>query len=234
MEIMLHGITGPVYSSPFEVTKVSPMMTAVKKPSSRRPIFDASYGDYSINANTPEKEYLGGEYQFTFPTFLDRADIIIKLGRGCLLWKRDLSRWFLQLPVDPCDYDKLGFLWRGHWFLFVSYVWGCRHAGYNAQRVSLAIVHILRKLAFPNYDSPFNALVYMDDIAGAENGEKAWAAFNHLGQLLSNLGIVESEKKASPPSTKMLFLGIEFDTMEMVMRVGDSKRLELKMTVSNW
>ena len=56
----------------------------------------------------------------------------------------------------------------------------------------------------------------MDDIAGAENGEKAWAAFNHLGQLLSDLGIVESEKKASLPSTKMLFLGIEFVTMEMV------------------
>ena len=74
----------------------------------------------------------------------------------------------------------------------------------------------------------------MDDFAGAENGEKAWDAFNHLGNLLSDLGITESVKKASPPSTKMLFLGIEFDTMEMVMRVGDSKRLELKMTVGNW
>ena len=233
-EILLNGISGPFSSPPFEVTKVSPMMTSAKKPSSRRPIFDASYGDFSINANTPEKEYLGGEYQFTFPTVLDLADIITKLGRGCLLWKRDLSRWFLQLPVDPCDYDKLGFLWRGFWFLFVSYVWGCRHAGYNAQRVSLAVLHILRKLAFQRYDSPYNALVYMDDFAGAETGEKAWDAFNHLGKLLSDLGIIESEKKASPPSTKMLFLGIEFDTMEMVMRVGDGKRLELKMTVGNW
>ena len=23
------------------------------------------------------------------------------------MWKIDLSRWFLQLPVDPADYDKL-------------------------------------------------------------------------------------------------------------------------------
>ena len=233
-EISLTGITGPVSTPPFDSTKVSPLMTAVKKPGSRRPVFDASHGDYSVNNNTPEKEYLGGEYQFSFPTVLDLAQIVVKLGKGCLLWKRDLSRWFMQLPTDPCDYDKLGVIWRGLWFVFVSYVWGCRHAGYNAQRVSRAILHILKNLALSSTSEVYNTLVYMDDFAGAEIGDKAWHAFNDLGTLLSDLGVVESTKKALPPSTRMLFLGVEFDTEKMIMRVGDEKRSEVKNTVGRW
>ena len=69
------------------------------------------------------KSYMGGSYNFKFPTVLDLADLIIEKGPGCLLWKRDLSRWFLQLPVDPADYDKLGFVWRGAFWWFVSFVW---------------------------------------------------------------------------------------------------------------
>ena len=125
--------SGPWSESPLHPLMTSPMMTADKAPNSRRSVFDASYGDYSLNQNTPEKEYLGEDYQFKFPSVLDLADLVVKLGKGCLLYKRDLSRWFLQLPLDPGDYDKLGFVWRGSFWLFVCYVWGTRHAGYNAQ-----------------------------------------------------------------------------------------------------
>ena len=233
-EVSLSGVTGPFANPPFLATMVSPLMTATKKPNSRRPVFDASYGDFSINNNTPEKEYMGDTYSFTFPTVLDLAALVIQLGPGCLLWKRDLSRWFLQLPVDPCDYDKLGVIWRGAWFLFVSYVWGCRHAGYNAQRVSSAILHILKDFGLDKHESAYNAMVYIDDFAGAEQGEKAWDAFNDLGTLLEDLGVSESKKKALSPSTQMVFLGVEFDTVLMCMRVGEEKRAEVKSTINKW
>ena len=233
-EVDLNGVTGPMATPPFTSTKVSPLMTCVKKPNSRRPVFDASYGDLSINNNTPEREYLGEPYLFTFPTVLDLAELIVKLGPGCLLWKRDLSRWFMQLPVDPCDYDKLGIIWRGMWYLFIAFVWGCRHAGYNGQRVSSAVLKVFRDVGRLKFGEAYNSLVYMDDFGGAELGDKATVAFNDLGALLTSLGIVESKKKACPPSTKMLFLGVEFDTIQMCMRVGDEKRMEVKVTVSKW
>ena len=233
-EVKLHGVTGPMTESPFLCTKVSPLMTAVKKPGGRRPVFDASFGDLSINNNTPQKEYLGESYQFTFPTVLDLAAVIVQLGPGCLLWKRDLSRWFMQLPVDPGDYDKLCVIWRGSWFLFVAFVWGCRHAGYSGQRVSRAVLKIFKDIGTLKFDEAYNAMVYMDDFAGAEIGDRATSAFNDMGTLLAELGIVESDKKAHAPSTKMLFLGVEFDTVQMCMRVGEEKRCEVKATVSKW
>ena len=118
--------------------------------------------------------------------------------------------------------------------MFVAYVWGCRHAGYNGQRVSRAVLAIFQNIGLQKFDDVYNAMVYMDDFAGAELGDRATTAFNDMGNLLAELGIVESDKKAHPPSTKMLFLGVEFDTIEMCMRVGDEKRCEVKLTISKW
>ena len=44
--------------------------------------------------------YLEEEYEFSFPKVDDLIDIIAKLGRGCYLYERDLSRYFLQLKID--------------------------------------------------------------------------------------------------------------------------------------
>ena len=234
-EVTKFGVVGPLPQPPFNPTMLSPMMTSTKNPDSRRPVFDASWGDWSLNENTPAKSYMGGTYEFKFPTVLDLADLIIKEGRGCLLWKRDLSRWFLQLPVDPADYDKLGFLWRGMFWWFVSYVWGTRHAGYNGQRVATAILFIFVRLGIiPNNPSPYNAIVYMDDFAGCEMGFRATEAFDALGQLLQELGVQESVDKASKPSTKMKFLGVEFDTISMCMRIDEKKLQEITMLSKSW
>ena len=234
-EVSHYGISGPLPQPPFNPTMLSPMMTSPKKIMSRRPVFDASWGDWSLNENTPVKSYMGGNYAFTFPTVLDLGDLIVKKGPGCLLWKRDLSRWFLQLPVDPADYDKLGFVWRGQFWMFVSYVWGCRHAGYAGQRVSSAILFILRKLGLTQESlEEFCAMVYMDDFAGCENGQRAFIAFETLGKLLAELGVQESVDKASSPSTKMRFLGVEFDTVSMAMRIDSDKLKEITTLSKIW
>ena len=56
-ELVKLGLTGPFESSPFESLMISPMMTSHKKPDSRRRVFNASFGLYSLNKNMPEKSY---------------------------------------------------------------------------------------------------------------------------------------------------------------------------------
>ena len=46
-EISKVGLTGPLLCSPFSEVMVSPLMTAIKKPNSRRAVFDASFGNFS-------------------------------------------------------------------------------------------------------------------------------------------------------------------------------------------
>ena len=84
-ELEKGGITGPFSSAPFDQIMTSPLMTSIKKPNSRRAVFDASFGDFSLNLNTPEKCYLNEEYEFSFPKLDDFAAIILSLGKNCFM-----------------------------------------------------------------------------------------------------------------------------------------------------
>ena len=234
-ELKSAGITGPFFSSPFQSTMISPMMTAPKKPASRRTVFDASFGDFSLNLNTPEKIYVGEEYLFMFPKLDDFSRLIVSLGKGCFLWKRDLSRFFLQLPLDPYDYDKVGFVWRGNLYHSTSFVWGCRHAGMSGQRVSNCVSEIHRSLGRRIHGQSFNILNYSDDYAGCQDSfELAMLSFTSLSSLLLELGLEESSDKAVSPSTTMLYLGVEYDTVKMEMRIGQEKCKELRLELKTW
>ena len=259
-ELLKTGLTGPFSSSPFEPIMTSPLMTAIKKPGSRRTVFDASFSDFSLNVNTPEKSYLYEDYEFTFPKVDDFASLISELGHGCYMWKRYLSRFFLQLPLDPLDYDKVAFVWRGSLWFFTSFVWGCRHAGMNGQRVSSLIAAIHRSLGYQlqcNHrvfgcksdcvhvsspdearsvcTDPFNCLNYSDDFAGAEiKLIRSTLSFNALGSLLEELNVDESTDKQVSPCQVLKYLGIEFDSVLMVMCVDHDKCLELKNELVNW
>ena len=103
-ELQKGGMTGPFSTSPFKNIMISPLMTSPKKPNSRRTVFDASFSDFSLNFNTPDKLYLEEEYSFCFPKLDDFSQLILKYGSGCFLWKRDLERFFLQLPLDDRSY----------------------------------------------------------------------------------------------------------------------------------
>ena len=85
-----------------------------------------------------------------------------------------------------------------------------------------------------NHTELFNAIVYMDDFAGCETGLRATEAFDALRELLAELGIQESVEKACKPSTQMKFLGVEFDTVAMSMRVDEGKRLEITALSKRW
>ena len=229
------GVTGPFESSPWESIMLSPLMTSHKKPDSRRTVFDASFGLYSLNKNTPEKCYNDSEYEFTFPTIDNFADIIAQLGPGCYLWKRDLSRFFLQLKIDPFEYDKLGFVWRSKLFLFVSFVWGCRHAGYAGQWLTTAVAYILAHIGLELTGFLYLCLNYADDFAGAElSRDRAQLSYESLGTLLTDIGLIESKSKASPPATTMTYLGVSFNTVDMCIHVDAEKVAELKSELQKW
>ena len=254
-ELEKGGLTGPFTNSTFSHIMTSPLMTSVKKPNSRRAVFDASFGDFSLNLNTPQKSYMGEDYEFSFPKLDDFIKMILSLGQGCYMWKRDLSRFFLQLPLDPMDYNKVACIWRGQLLFFTSYVWGCRHAGMNGQRVTNAVTNIHRSLG--NSTScyhivtgckhlcphtvnseplqPFNTLNYSDDFAGVElSADRAKFSFDVMSSLLAELGLAESVHKAVSPCQVLTYLGIEFDTVKLEMRVNQSKCAELREELGKW
>ncbi|CAH3103573.1 unnamed protein product, partial [Porites lobata] len=60
----------------------------------------------SVNDGICKDFYLGEPP--TSDPHLSYSERIVQFGPGCLLFKRNLKRAYIQLPVDPYDYPLLG------------------------------------------------------------------------------------------------------------------------------
>ena len=160
-----HGaVMGPFDRIPFQ-TKVgiSPLSTRPKRGSEeRRIILDLSFPPgQSVNDGMIKDNYLGFEASLRFPKVDDFAFRIFSLGKDCMMFKVDLSRYFRQLPLDPGDYLLIGYVIGGKIYFDKVLPMGMRTAPYIAQRVTNAIAYIHRQLQL-------FILNYVDDFVGAE------------------------------------------------------------------
>ena len=131
------------------------------------------------------------------------------------MYKRDLKSAFRQFSIDPGDYVFTGVNWDNKIFIDTRLAMGLRSSAYCCQSVTELVAKIVSKQA--------HVLVYLDDFGGAESGRKAQETFGKLGELLTQVGLEEAREKAIPPSTRMDWLGISFDTEEWTMALKPGK-----------
>ena len=226
-----HGaVMGPFHRIPFQgKTGVSPLSTRPKKESDdRRVILDLSFPVGSlVNDGIIKDNYMGFTAKLTFPKVDDFAFQIYTLGRGCMMFKVDLSRYFRQLPLDPGDYSLLGYIVNGEIYFNKVLPMGMRSAPYIAQRVTNAIAYIHRQLEY-------FLLNYVDDFVGAETKNRIWQAYLALTTLLQELRVDTSKEKMVPPTMWLEFLGITFDSDTMTMEVSPQKMKEIIVELNSW
>ena len=70
----------------------------------------------------------------------------------------------------------------------------------------------------------FDPLNYMDDFGSAEDPISADNAYMELVTLINRIDLRVAEEKCSPSSTKMIFLGKEFDSMNLAVSGGEGFR----------
>ena len=170
---------------------------------------------------------MGFSAKLTFPKTDEFAVRIFQLGLGCLMFKIDLSRYFRQIPLDPGDYSLIGYIINGKIYFDKVLPMGMRSAPYIAQRITNAI-------AFIHCSLHYFILNYVDDFMGAELKDKVWQAYNALTQLLESLRVETSKEKIVPPTTRLEFLGITFDSETMTMEISKTKLEEIKQELQTW
>ncbi|CAC5409966.1 unnamed protein product [Mytilus coruscus] len=152
--------------------------------------------------------------------------LIKSKGQGCKMFKRDLKRVYRQLVVDPGDIHLLGYKWRGHLYYDRVLTMGLRSAAYICMRTN-AIAFICQNMGV-------DILNYLDDLAGWDIPPSNDDAYAKLGFILQKCGAEESIEKACPPSTKMIFIGILFDSENMTISIDTQRLSEILQLVSNW
>ena len=165
----------------------------------------------SLNDGIPHDTYLGEYYKLRLPRIDRLVEFILKKGRHCLVFKKDLRRAYRQFPIDPKDYHLLGFRYQGKCYFDTRCPFGLRSSAMICQRTTKAVFHIFT-------DQGFLADAYLDDFYGAEYPSLAASAFFQLSQLFHQLGLDSAPDKDSPPSTSMICLGIFVDTVAFTLQ----------------
>ena len=104
---------------------------------------------------------------------------------------------------------------------------GLRSVPYIAQRITNAIAFIHRQMEY-------FLLNYVDDFIRAEVQQRAWQAFQALTLLLEKLNVETSKDKIVPPTTRLEFLGITFDSENMTMEISPEKVKEIQQEIDRW
>ena len=225
-----NAIIGPLEHIPFtEHLGISPLSTRPKKDSDdRRIILDLSFPPgRSVNDGMIKDNYLGFITELTFPKTDQFAHRIYILGKGALMFKIDLHRYFRQLDLDPGDYSLIGYIIQNKLYFDKMVPMGVRTGPYIAQRVSSAITWIVQQVQY-------FLLNYVDDFVGAELQAKAWEAYHFLTKLLRDLSVQTSPEKIVPPTTRLEFLGTTFDSIKMTMEIPTTKLKEIKLELQRW
>ena len=230
-ELEYKAIIGPFKINPFLNSNLvlSPLNSVPKStPGERRVILDLSFpSENCVNKGISKDWYLGEPVCLKYPSVDDLVQLIKKKGRYCLIFKKDLKRAYRQIPIDPGDVNLVGFHWKNHIFVDRVLSMGLRSSAHICQRVTSCVVFMMKQAGY-------DLLNYLDDLAGAETQEDAENAFNFLNKLLENCGLEESVDKACPPSTVMIFLGVEFNTSALTLSVTLDRVVEILSLVDKW
>lgn len=230
VELDRGAVIGPFASNPFSRPIMVSPLNSVPKPntSERRMILDLSWPTgSSINDAIPDRIYLSQPYSLVYPTIDTIADRVAFLGRGCLLFKRDLKRAYRQFPIDPFDYPLLGYQWDSNLSFDVVLPMGLKTAAMACQRSTSAVCHMLLQ-------DGCHVVNYLDDFIGVASPEKALQDYIKCGSLLKDLGLQESPSKACPPSTVLTCLGVEVDSLNLTLSVTPERLQELETLLLQW
>lgn len=221
-ELEAGRIAGPFSVPPFQSFCTSPLGAVPKKGSADkiRRIHDLSHPHgFSVNSGIED-----GTVKYA--RFDDAVSMVRKLGRGCWLWKTDLANAFRHVPIHRDDVPLLGFVFAGLFFFDLFLPFGLRSSPRLFEVFATALQWILQ------HHFGFRWVVhYLDDFLGAARADSkalAVAQFQAFLRVCESLGLSVNVDKIFDPRQVMIFLGIEIDTIKMVIQLPADKMVKLK------
>lgn len=227
-EILSGRVMGPFQYPPFKNIQVSPLgLVPKKKPGEFRLIHHLSYPDQSsINDGIPH-ELCTVQYQSIHDAIL----AIQKVGVGALLAKTDLENAYKQVPINPDDFELLGFQINNEFYCDKTLPFGLSYSCNLFEKFSSSLQWILENKFNVQY-----CVHILDDFlfVGPPNSPECAKALQSFRTLAQDINIPIQEEKTVSPTTVLTFLGIEIDTVKCEVRLPEDKLTSLKEVLSRF
>ena len=155
---------------------------------------------------------------------------VVARGRGAVLAKFDVLGAFRTVPVHPDDRGLLGMRWRDKVYVDKVLPFGLRSAPKVYNAVADALLWILIK-----HDG-VEGLHYLDDflLFGSPGSAQCADALRRAMARCQYLGVPVNPSKTEGPCTKLVFLGIELDTISLTMCLPHGKLERLQKEIRAW
>ena len=219
-EVSLGRIVGPFEKTPISNLNISPIGIIPKPDQSWRLITHLSYPNgKGVSSGIPDKFVTVKNTLFDKVTYM-----IFQLGKNTLLAKRDMKSAFRLLPVHPEDYQLIGIKINGKIYVDKFLPMGAKSSCALFEKISTflhwAVSWVSKKDTLDHY---------LDDfiLAGQHDTDDCQKLIETFTLVCNELGVPIAEDKSVGPTTVIIFLGLEIDTANMVIRIPLTKIQEL-------
>ncbi|MES9970252.1 MAG: reverse transcriptase domain-containing protein [Candidatus Thiodiazotropha sp.] len=210
-----------VVSDPPDI--ISPMGVIPKPDGGVRLIHDCSQPE-----GGSVHDYCTSDWKQKFSRVDDAAALVTE---GCYMAKVDLKSAYRSVPISQHSQRVTGLKWQfGKRTVFLKdtkLCFGSRLAPGIFHRLTQAVKRMLNRRGLKA------TVVYLDDFfIKADNFQDCAAALQMLIQLLRKLGFHINWNKVIDPTTKIIFLGIEIDSVNMCLRLPEDKLQQVRKELS--
>ena len=228
-EVSLGRVAGPFETPPLPDLHISSFGVIPKsgQPGKWRLILDlSSPHGFSINDSIDPDQF-----SLQYIKFDDVVAMVAKLGRGALMAKFDVQSAYRNVAVLPSQRYLLGMKWRGKFYVDLVLPFGLRSAPFIFNSIADLVEWILR-----NNFMIRDLLHYLDDYITAGPPCRPDCAQNLVvaSSVCQRLGLPLHPDKTVGPSTCLIVLGIELDSVLQIARLPATKLLALKGLLTEW
>ena len=229
-EVKRGTLLGPFSNPPFSYTHISAMMSREKRGTDERRVID----DFkmpqgaSVNSMAHDDLYLSREFSLKLPSPVDLIQLLLSEGQGCQVATFDFSKAFRQVGVCPSSLPWVNVTWDDKFYTENCLVYGQRHAMFIQQNVSNCIAHVL-------HIDGYKVLIYCDDgICVLPKGTAGKTIFKKIFRILGKIGVRLSKLKTIEPTHSLVWIGIEVDTIDFIIRIPEEKIDKAIILVTKW
>ena len=228
-EVSLGRVAGPFETPPLPDLHISSFGVIPKsgQPGKWRLILDlSSPHGFSVNDSIDPDQF-----SLQYIKFDDVVAMVAKLGRGALMAKFDVQSAYRNVAVLPSQRYLLGMKWRGKFYVDLVLPFGLRSAPFIFNSIADLVEWILHN----NYMIR-DLLHYLDDYITAGPPCRPDCARNLVvaSSVCQSLGLPLHPDKTVGPSTCLIVLGIELDSVLQIARLPATKLLALKGLLTEW
>ena len=163
---------------------------------------------------------------FHYASISDAATQLNALGKGALMAKMDIKQAYRNIPVAPEDRHLLGISWDSTVYVDQVLPFGLRSAPLIFSAVADALLWIMQK----------NGVTYIDDFLtiGGPDSSECLRNMQLMEETCTQAGLPIEQSKSMGPSSSIVFLGIEMDSITGTLSLPIDKLQKIRESLAKW